>query len=209
MRIKRIKDKLPESFVDIHKEAFKGFFLTTLGDRFLLLYYSSVLKSCDGLLVCIFDEENKLVGFAAGTCYSGGFHKKILLKNIISFTWVLFNIVLFRPKAILRLFKNMNKSNKNLIDDGNYAELLSIAVSSKCKDMGYGKLLLQAFESELEIYNVKKISLTTDYYNNEDTLAFYKKRGYEIFYDFKAFPNRRMYKLIKKCNNLSPLSILK
>jgi len=32
-------------------------------------------------------------------------------------------------------------------------------------------------------------------------LNFYKGMGYEIMYDFVAYPDRRMYRLIKKYNN--------
>ena len=198
MRIIKIYKELPNGFVDIHNQAFNDFFLTSLGYKILKLYYSSVIKSSKGRVVCLFDENDKIVGFAAGTNCTKGFHKEILLKNKLSYAWVLFNVILTRPKAILRLFKNLNKSKKNQLDDEKYSELLSIAVPSKYKGLGYGKMLLIAFESELESLNVEKIALTTDYYNNEGVLAFYKKMGYKIFYDFVTYPNRRMYKLIKE-----------
>ena len=42
-----------------------------------------------------------------------------------------------------------------------------------------------------------EISLTTDYYNNEKTIAFYKKMGYAVLYEFVTYPNRKMYRMIK------------
>lgn len=47
---------------EIHKDAFKGFFLTSLGDNFLKLYYTSVKKHSDGLLYGYYIGDN-LKGF--------------------------------------------------------------------------------------------------------------------------------------------------
>lgn len=198
MKIKILTEELPEGFVDIHNLAFQGFFLTSLGSNFLNLYYNSLLKSNKGIIICLYNEDDNLIGFAAGTNKSKGFHKKILLENIFSFTWVLLNIIVSRPIAILRLFKNLNKNKNIKKDDGRYAELLSIAVPPEYIGKGYGKILLREFEIILKSSGIEKIALTTDYYNNEGVLTFYNNAKYEIFYDFIAFPNRRMYKLIKK-----------
>jgi GNAT superfamily N-acetyltransferase len=198
MQITNLVDKLPIGFINIHKEAFNNFFLTSLGDSFLKLYYSSVINSPKGLVICLFDNNNNLVGFAAGTYCSKGFHKEILLNNFFSYVWVLFNVVLFRPKAIIRLFKNLNKRKNIEVDKGMYAELLSIAVPPEYKGMGYGKILLKAFETELKYSDSDKIALTTDFINNENVLSFYEKSGYKLLYEFTTYPNRKMVKLIKE-----------
>jgi hypothetical protein len=44
------------------------------------------------------------------------------------------------------------------------------------------------------------MSLTTDFYNNIKTIEFYKGLGYNIYYDFIAYPNRKMYRMIKDLN---------
>ena len=43
-----------------------------------------------------------------------------------------------------------------------------------------------------------RLSLTTDYYDNEQAVGFYKSQGYEVMYDFVTYPERRMYRLIKR-----------
>lgn len=197
MNTKLIIDKLPFGFVEIHNKAFEGFFLTSLGSDFLNLYYNSLIKNPKGLVICLFDNNDILVGFAAGTMRSKGFHKKILMDNFFSFAWVLMNIILFRPKAIFRLFKNLNKNKTTKKDSGEYGELLSIAVPPENKGLGYGKILQEEFELKLRSFGVERIALTTDYSNNDGVLAFYEKMGYNVFYDFITYPNRRMYKLIK------------
>ena len=44
---------------------------------------------------------------------------------------------------------------------------------------------------------VDRVSLTTDYYNNESAVGFYHSMGYETLYEFVTYPNRKMYRLIK------------
>ena len=42
------------------------------------------------------------------------------------------------------------------------------------------------------------VSLTTDYDNNNKAVGFYNSMGYKILYEFVTYPNRKMYRLIKK-----------
>ncbi len=102
-----------------------------------------------------------------------------------------------KPKGLIRLFKNFTKANSNISDKGQYAELLSIGVDPTAQCKGAGRLLLTALEKELRDQGLKELSLTPDYYNNEKTIKFYKSLNYEVLYDFIAYPNRRMYRLIK------------
>lgn len=44
---------------------------------------------------------------------------------------------------------------------------------------------------------VKRLSLTTDKNNNESAIAFYWRNGYKVLYEFKAYPDREMYRFIK------------
>jgi len=198
VKVRVISDKLPIEFVKIHKAAFKDFFLTSLGDRFLSLYYKSVLKSSRSIVLSLEDDENSVIGFAVGTLVSMGFHKNIIIRNFFRFSLVFILILFTKPKSIIRLFKNINKRSDKVSDEGLYAELLSIAVLPEYNGIGYGKLLLTAFEEEVKKNNTDLIALTTDFYSNEEVVCFYKNKGYEIFYDFTTYPNRRMYKLIKK-----------
>jgi ribosomal protein S18 acetylase RimI-like enzyme len=188
-----------KDIVKIHKQAFKNFFLTQLGDFFLNVYYKASLKADDCVCIGIFDENSLLKGFAIGSLCSKGYHKKLLKNNIFSFSIVFLYLMFSKPKSLIRLKNNLEKK-ANEKDDGLYAELLSIAVSTDSKGQGLGKLLLSDFEETLRKHNVKKIALTTDKYKNEDTLAFYEKTGYNLFYEFNAYPNRTMCKLIKNIN---------
>lgn len=197
MSVNKVKLKNIDDIVAVHDDAFAGFFLTSLGDGFLKTYYKSVLKSPKGVLLGCFKNED-LIGFCAATEESIGFNKSIIKQSFIAFIGIAIKLLLTRPSAVFRLFSNFTKKSNDVEDDGNYAELLSIGVLKKAQGMGAGKSLLIELENVMKEKGVKRLSLTTDYYNNEGTIGFYKSLGYSIMYDFITYPNRRMYRMIKK-----------
>lgn len=181
---------------NIHLLAFNDFFLTTLGKSFLNAYYKSCLKSKESINVCVENEQGKIVGFGLGCINSKGFHKRLIKQNLITFIIQGIIILFSKPKDLFRLASNLEKTAYK-DDDGNYCDLLSIAVLPDYNGLGIGKELIKRFEEEAIKKGCKKISLTTDFENNESVIEFYKKSGYKIFYTFKSYPNRFMYKMIK------------
>ncbi len=103
----------------------------------------------------------------------------------------------YKPKAIVQLKNNFRKTGEQK-DDGRYAELYSIAVEPDVGIRGIGSAIIHFFECEAKSQGVDRVSLTTDLYENKNVLAFYKKNGYEVYYEFMAYPNRKMVRLIKK-----------
>ena len=183
--------------VEIHMKAFRDFFLTNLGRSFLKTYYKSSILNDDFIGICAINENKEIAGFAIGTVLSKGYHKKLIRQNLFPFIKQVIIIAFKNPFSIVRLYKNLNKTHTS-IDDGNYCELLSIGVSGEYKGQGIGKLLIERFETEASAKGCEKVTLTTDYYENDDVVNFYQKRGYMVFYDFFTYPERKMYKLIKE-----------
>ena len=197
MKIRKLNLYDSKKVVEIHLKSFKDFFLSSLGERFLYTYYKSCIKSTEAIAICAVDEDENLVGFSVGCFHSKGFHKRLIKKNILDFMVQGIIILFSNPKAIIRLLKNLGK-NTNTEDRGDYVELLSIGVLPGLNGLGIGKELIKNFEEVVKLRNAKQIALTTDLNNNNRVLEFYYKNGYSIYYDFTAYPNRRMYKLIKK-----------
>ena len=181
----------------IHLKAFKNFFLSDLGQTFLNTYYKAVIKSNNSITICAESSEGEKVGFATGAIISRSYNQKLILENFFSFSIQALRLIFIHPKAILRLIKNFNK-NTNELDDGNYAELFSIAVLPEAKGLGIGRGLIENFELIAKSKGCKKVSLTTDYYHNDSVIEFYEKNQYKVFYEFIAYPDRRMYKMIKE-----------
>lgn len=199
MEVKEIKEDEIKAVVAIHKYAFKDFFLTSLGEKFLTTYYRSVKNEPDGLLLGAF-KSGQLVGFCAACLQSKKFNTKLIQHHIFRFSLVGIQLLFTKPVALIRLFKNFTKSDPNVQDQGDYAELLSIAVDINAQGSGVGKTILLGLEKELEKKSCQQLSLTTDYFNNEKTIEFYKSLNYKIMYEFIAYPNRKMYRMIKHLN---------
>ena len=180
----------------IHRQAFRGFFLTSLGPGFLRAYYKAVLNCQMSIAVCVVDDYDVIQGFASGSIRAANYHRNLFKKNMLPFLIAVLWSALRNPAILFRLAKNLDKDQSKK-DDRNYAELLSIAILPHLKGSGAGKTLLNLFEQEVIKCGGVKVTLTTDYENNDRVIAFYQKCGYEIFYDFTTYPNRHMYKMIK------------
>ena len=189
-----------EKIVDVHNAAFKDFFLTSLGSRFLALYYRSVLNNPRGILL-VSDNGDGVIGFCAGTLLSAGFNSNLIKKNFSAYALEGLKLLFTNPVSLWHLFKNFSKEDSNVGDKGEYAELLSIAVDPNTQRSGAGKSMLLALEEEVKKRGGKQLSLTTDYNDNEKAIGFYHSLGYKEWYDFVTYPNRRMYRLIKDIQN--------
>lgn len=196
MRYSKPQKEESNNIVNVHLKAFKNFFLTKLGKSFLNTYYFAVIKSQSSIAYCAYDSENNIVGFVTGCYISKGYNRSLLMENLIGFMFQVLKLVVIKPVSLIRLFKNSSK-RKLKSDDGKYAELLSIAVLPEYTGLKIGSDLLKYFENDARKLGNDKIVLTTDYYENDNVIAFYLKNGYQIYYDFYAYPNRRMYKLLK------------
>ena len=196
MQLRNLKQEDVSDIAKGHIISFSGFFLSSLGLNFLKTYYSACLNNKDTIAIGLFDDNGKLQGFATGTLKASGYHKKILLNNFYNFFISLIGVILVRPNVLARLFFNLNKSPKKS-DKKDYAELMSISILPEFKGLGYGKVLLDEFESTAKKMGAIRLALTTDFYNNLSVLNFYKINNYEIYYDFITYPNRKMYKMIK------------
>ena len=107
IRIATTKD-VPQ-IVNIHMNAFEGFFLTTLGRSFLCFYYNAFVNSKDGIVLCAV-ADNEVYGFAAATKQCKGYNSNLIKTNFISFIWLAIKILFTRPSALIRLAKNISKA---------------------------------------------------------------------------------------------------
>jgi ribosomal protein S18 acetylase RimI-like enzyme len=144
-----------KAIVEIHKQAFPDFFLTTLGERFLRLYYGCMCKSGEALTLCAMDE-GKLMGFSSTALKSAGFNTRLIKHNIMKFAVETMRLLFTRATALVRLVNNFTKKSSDVKDDGDYAELFSIGVSPLCQGKGVGSLLLSENERIIREWGGKK-----------------------------------------------------
>lgn len=183
--------------VKVHNNAFLGFFLASLGDSFLKLYYKSLRNSKGGLLLGAY-KDNELVGFIAGTDISAGHNKRLVLNNFFSFCCMAVNLLFKHPKALPRLMLNLEKRPAGVVDKGLYSELTSMGVLKTLQGLGIGQKLIKAAEQELILRGKKTVSFTTDFHNNDKAQGLYDSCGYKQMYVFTSYPNRKMIRYIKQ-----------
>lgn len=196
MNIRKATINDVDTIVEIHLDAFKGFFLTSLGFDFLKFYYTCFVKSSETVTM-VAEEEGIVYGFSASTKVCKGFNSRLIKSNLFAFGMLSLKMLFSSPKSLIRLAKNLTKKGEGVEDNEDYAELYSIGVSKSAQGKGVGKKLLTASEEILKKEGVDRVSLTTDYYNNESAVEFYHSMGYEPLYEFVTYPNRKMYRLIK------------
>jgi ribosomal protein S18 acetylase RimI-like enzyme len=196
IKTRNIAELDSHDIVDIHIEAFSDFFLTSLGKSFLRVYYESLIKHKDGVAICAVNELSEIVGFCVGTTNSDGFHKRLIISNLFQFGIQFLVLLIKKPGSLVRLFTNMEKVPLKKTE-GMVAELLSIGVRKSAAGTGVGSALVKQFEAELIKRKSSIVTLTTDFYNNEKVINFYRNIGFEIHGYFITYPDRKMYKMIK------------
>ena len=108
------KSKVSDSnqIAKIHLKSFPNFFLTTLGHSFLKTYYRSCAKSKEAISICAIDQDDKkLLGFAVGCFNSAGFNKRLIFSNLLEYSYRAIVLLLTKPIALIRLYKNLAKNN--------------------------------------------------------------------------------------------------
>lgn len=178
----------------LHMDIFPGFFSTRLGYHFLLCDFKALFSYEESLCFKI-TVDNRIVGYVTARSNARGFLSRLLRHNLRLYIPEAIRLLFLNPKFIIRLLKNTHK--KSEADEQNYGEIGLLGIDPDFQKLGLGRMLLDKVELELKRNGVTKLSLTTDYYDNDNTIKAYKKWGFEKLYDFSAYPDRRMYRLIK------------
>lgn len=200
MNIREATTNDVDIIVEIHIDAFKEFFLTSLGSAFLKFYYTCFINNND-TIVMVAEENGVIYGFSASTKVCKGFNSRLIKTNLLAFSILSLKMLFTTPSSLLRLINNLTKKGEGVEDNEDYAELYSIGVSKDAQGKGVGKKLLTVSEQVMKEEGVIRVSLTTDYDNNDHAVGFYHSMGYETLYEFVTYPNRRMYRLIKELKN--------
>jgi ribosomal protein S18 acetylase RimI-like enzyme len=163
MNCRRLNNNDISEVTRVHLKAFADFFLTKLGESFLLLYYKSLINNNTGFGFGVFNDEGRLLGFSVATTCPRGFNRNLIINNFVPFLIAGIRLLLTKPKSLVRLYRNLSK-NGFKDDDCDYAELYSIAVDPEMQGKGVGKILLRNTENEALRAGCQRMTLTTDFY---------------------------------------------
>jgi ribosomal protein S18 acetylase RimI-like enzyme len=167
------------AIVGVHTRAFRGFFLTTLGPRFLFELYQGFLKSLDGRLLVAEDDEG-IAGFTAGTFVPDRFFRTLLVSRWFAFAWAAARAVIQHPLVVLpRLLAAVHYRGEPPVQLPAAGLLSAIAVEPRLSGMGIGGMLVSAYCDEAWRHGLRFVYLTTDRDDNESSNLFYQRCGFK------------------------------
>jgi GNAT superfamily N-acetyltransferase len=165
-----------DAVVAIHQEAFKGFFLTRMGPRFLRAYYNTVLDFGGRIAIIGQDPDSSAVlGFAVGFQDPQGFYQLFGQRRKRMIPTIMLAI-LRDPGLLPQIIRNMRRVESQAQQSNDAVELSSIAVGASGR--GVGGELLSTFMDKVREKGAHKVILTTDAQGNDLVRKFYEARGF-------------------------------
>lgn len=183
--------------VQIHIKAFPEFFLTFMGEKFLLALYKNFILN--KFSICIVVEKDSLIkGFAVGNLKPVDLFRKMLLKRGYIFLWHSFKTLFRDPvKVTKRIFYALSYRGECPEGYSNPALLSSIGVDPSEGSRGIGSHLIRAFCWEAFSKGSDVVYLTTDKYKNDPVNNFYIKNGFQLLDSIEQNKDRILNRYIK------------
>lgn len=180
--------------VAIHITAFPGFFLTKMGESFLIRFYSVAISQRNAIAIGI-EKDSTLVGFCIGNSESSSFHSA-LLKEAHRIFWPIVFAVLRNPSLLIDIFNGALRNLKSACSINeprvnHICELASLGCVSNGR--GLGSLMVKEFIRIAASRGTRKIFLTTNLSENERVINFYLNLGFSIK-GIEKRNNRALYK---------------
>jgi ribosomal protein S18 acetylase RimI-like enzyme len=166
-----------DAIVAVHLEAFKGFFLSRLGRRFLRELYTAFLSAPSGMLLTA-HRDTRLVGFVAGTSQPPRFFRQLLLARGWALLAAAIPAALRQPGLVLpRLWRAVFYRGDG--EPGTGALLSSLAVLPAEKGQGTGAALVRQFCAAAAAAGARQVYLLTDAAGNDAVIGFYERLGFQ------------------------------
>ena len=186
-----------EAIAALHKRAFPTFFLSSLGERFLVQFYRGFLSDPTAVTVVARSVDGVPVGAVVGTTEPSGFFLRLLRRRWLGFALASAAAVLRRPAAAPRLLNAVRYRG----EAGSRVEgalLSSVCVDPGLQGQGVGRDLLAAWEGRAAQQGASAAYLTTDADDNDAVNAFYRARGWHLADTFATAQGRRMNRYEKR-----------
>jgi ribosomal protein S18 acetylase RimI-like enzyme len=183
-----------DEVAELHLEAFPGFFLSSLGKRFLMELYSGFLSQPSGVFI-VARQKGRIVGFAAGTTEPAKFFRELRRRRVAAFLLKALPAVVRNPLPVCRKLLYAARYRGEVPTRVSTGALLSsIGIAKAAMGTGVASALISAFETEVRKRGIASVYLTTDVHDNARVKAFYAKHGYEILDRFRQDGRRDMYR---------------
>ena len=180
----------------VHLAAFPDFFLSSLGGRFLNIFYREV--AVDGLgisFVALEPTKRTILGFVVGTQDPHGFFRRLAFRRSWEFGLFCVPALAKNPRIIPRIVRAL-RYRGDAPEGRRRALLSSIAVVPELQNSGLGSILLKAWVGEARKRGIAGSYLTTDKEGNDTVNRFYIRNGWHIETEFTTREGRTMLRYI-------------
>jgi ribosomal protein S18 acetylase RimI-like enzyme len=169
---------------DLHASALAGDFLPTLGERFLQVFYRSVLKNKLGFG---FVEllEGVPIGFVLGSIDSSNLFRKVIMHAWVRLGLAALPVVIRKPGLLLKVAETFLYPNREA-QSPEKAELLVIAVNADQRGRGFGEKLVAALNQEMSVHGIQSYKVTV-LQSNQGANRFYQRLGFQKTGQFKLY----------------------
>ena len=189
--------------VQVHIQAFPGFFLTLMGTRFLRLLYCGFLNHPTGisLVACPQAKPSEVIGFVVGTTQPQGFFSQLLRQHWLAFAMASLWPLLKKPGLVfVKLWSALFYRGESLPDQPNAALLSSLGVKPTAQGQQIGQQLVSAFLAHAQTAGATAVYLTTDQSDNTKANHFYTKLGFKLAGTCKRPHGRILNRYLIKLN---------
>lgn len=175
----------------LHRAAFPGFFLSTLGESFLVQFYRGFLADETAVSVVARGLDGSVQGAVVGTTEPVDFFGRLLRKRWPGFVLASARAVVARPKAATRLVRAVHyRGNPSAPPHG--ALLSSICVDPSAQGAGVGRQLVDEWTRHVAERGCRSAFLTTDADDNHAVNSFYQTRGWVLTDNYTTREGRLM-----------------
>lgn len=174
--IRQMETRDMEAVTQLHSEALRIGFLSTLGEDFLGIIYEGITASDLGIIF-VYEEDEKVTGYIAGSMDTQRLFREIYRRKLPRLAGNLAFKVVRQPGII----RNLVRSSRypGMAGDSVPAELLSIAVVEDARGKGIGSALVEALIEYFRKHGVDRFKVSVDQ-RLPGVDKFYESLGFEL-----------------------------
>ena len=180
-----------KALASIHRQAFPGFFLSSLGEPFLTQLYRGFARDSSAITVVVRDEQGIPRGAAVGTTEPAGFYRRLLKKRWPGFAVASARAAITNPTTVPRLLRAISYRGE-VPPTGQWAQLSSVCLDPSLQGSGVGRQLATSWLERAKAMGVTHAFLTTDSDGNDAINRFYTAQGWRLAGEYVTREGRRM-----------------
>lgn len=175
----------------LHRLAFPSFFLSSLGEPFLIQFYRGFTRDGTAVTVAARDHAGRLRGVVVGTCDPAGFFARLMRRQWVGWATASARAVLARPLSVGRLLRAVSYRGATQGDPGG-ALLSSVCIDPHFQGCGLGRRLVERWLVVAATSGVKQAFLATDAMGNDEVNRFYQGLGWHLDSAYRTREGRQM-----------------